>query len=408
MASTQRVRDGLVEAPYERVQRTSSLCNVKPVVTTQHVVDGGAFTGLYIFRVFKGAILLLRIPLTVFPVHLDACLPFGAMSHTIQAAFRPLCSIPGLSSSMLCVPAQSLSNKGTPQWADFPSLISLQTSTIEQLLDESTSGSSLALQMKKAEIATTDLVILVGVSKLTSREALTDALRTFVDDARLTGRSLNKLNAKVSGAVDGIMAVNDYALHAIEAAEENFALALWNRLIPWNRPKADVILNTFEDSMNYLSFTLQRLVVEFEINLHNLNKLEEQLSVLHEIVTRKDIFFSAAKTKLLSNLWTVLGGNRKQLRGYQNHLKLLEGLGNYRKQALVHVISALQTLTQMSDDIENLRERVAAPGLTGSRIPAHVHIKSIHSGLERIKEGRTKAKEKEVHAVRRIVGGSTD
>ncbi|CAK5269092.1 unnamed protein product [Mycena citricolor] len=434
---------------------TRSLRDAKAVTTTQHVVDGGAYAGLYILKVFKGAIMLLRIPLTLLLFLWMLVFLFGAMTHTISAAFQPLCWIRGLSSFVFCASASPLSAQDPPKWADFPSLVSLQTTTMEQLLDESSSGSFLALQMKKAEMATTDLVTLVRVSDLMSRDTVaicrgeTDfgalrkrnagntetavmlcvTLETSLETPPQTSEN-EKMSTKGPGPPQAmiekieylaelvnnhepedeelaaeILAVNDYALRTIEAAEEKFVAALWKQLIPWKKSNADVVLDAFEASMNYLSFTLQQLVVEFETNLHNLNKLEEQLTILHEIVTREDISLSAAKSELLSNLWTILGGNRRQLRGYESHLDLLSHLGSYRRQALVHVVSALQTLTQMGEDIENLRERVAAPELTGGRIPAQVHMKGIQNGLERIKEGRAKAKEKETHAVRRIVGG---
>jgi hypothetical protein len=199
------------------------------------------------------------------------------------------------------------------------------------------------------------------------------------------------------------MAVNDYALKTIEAAQTESPPSFLGQLVPWTKPKTDLVLSTFEDSMNYLSFTIQGLVLEFELNLQNLNKLEEQLSVLHELVSREDTSISSAKSDLLGELWTKVGGNRRKLRGYEHHLQLLKGLTEYRKQALVHVVSALQTLTQMSEDIENLRERVAAPELTGSRIPVEVHIRSIQNGLDRVKEGRSKAKVKESEALKRIM-----
>ncbi|CAK5273986.1 unnamed protein product [Mycena citricolor] len=380
--------------------------SLTPLVTKKDVLDGGAFVGWYFLDVFRRAIMLLRIPLSALLFLWMLAFLIGLMSHSIRAAFRPLCFIPGLGSSSLCRPHGAAPTQSAPRWADFPSLVDMQSATVDQLLDETSSGSALALQIKKAEMATTDLVTLVGVSELRSRDILSDALRTFVDDARTTGRSLNKLSSKVSGAVDGIMAVNDYALLTIEGAHQKPAPPIWGSLIPWksSTSKTAIILDAFEDSMNYLSFTLQRLVVEFELSMRNLDNLEEKLSVLHEMVTREDVSLSSAKSELLSELWTILGGNRRKLRGYENHLGLLKGLGQYRKQALMHVVSALQALTQMSEDIENLRERLAAPELTGSRIPVEVHIKSIQSGLERIKEGRAKAKEKETDAVRRILG----
>jgi hypothetical protein len=59
------------------------------------------------------------------------------------------------------------------------------------------------LEIKKAEMATTDLVTLVRVSDLKSRDMLADLLARFVDDAKKTGRGLQKLSSKVGGAVDG-------------------------------------------------------------------------------------------------------------------------------------------------------------------------------------------------------------
>jgi len=391
--------------------RKSRLPAVEPAkaqlaLPTDKVYDGGLFILGYGWDVFKTAIQLLRRPLSFLVFLWMFAFILNRISLTMRAAFSPLCYIPGISGTSLCLPdgyADTFNNHQSPKWADYPTLIDVQSATIGQLLDESSSGSALSLRIKKAEMATTDLVTLVRVSDLKSRDVLGDALRQFVDDARTTGRALNKLNSKVGGAVDGIMAVNDYALHTIEAAESQ-SPSILSYLVPWTPPKADLVLSTFEDSMNYLSFTVQGLVLEFELNLQNLNKLEEQLSVLHELVSREDKSMSSAKSELLAELWTKVGGNKRKLRGYDQHLYLLKGLTEYRKQALVHVVSALQTLTQMSDDIENLRERVAAPELAGSRIPVQVHIKSIQSGLERLKEGRSKAKIKESEAVKGILG----
>ncbi|KAJ7170790.1 hypothetical protein C8R43DRAFT_981075 [Mycena crocata] len=386
--------------------------DTKIAIPTEQVYHGGLFVLVYALDVFKTAILLLRKPLSFLVFLWMFAFILSRISNTIRAAFAPLCYIPGLSSSSLCLPDgyATTGNRRSPQWADYPTLVDVQSATIEQLLDESSTGSALALQIKKAEMATTDLVTLVRVSELKSRDMLGDSLRQFVDDARTAGRALNKLNSKVAGAVDGIMAVNDYALHTIEAAQSQSSPSIIRHIIPWtpSKPKSDLVLSTFEDSMNYLSFTMQSLIVEFELNLQNLNKLEEQLSVLHELVSREDNSISSAKSELLGELWTKVGGNRRKLRGYEHHLHLLKGLTQYRKQALVHVVSALQTLTQMSEDIENLRERVAAPELVGSRIPVEVHIKSIQSGLERLKEGRSKAKVRESEAIKKIIGSDTE
>jgi len=54
--------------------------------------------------------------------------------------------------------------------------------------------------------------------------------------------------------------------------------------------------------------------------------------------------------------------------------------------------------------MEDLRERVAAPELIGSKIPVEVHMKSIRSGLERLKEGRVRSRQLQENAVNRALG----
>jgi hypothetical protein len=209
-----------------------------------------------------------------------------------------------------------------------------------------------------------------------------------------------------------IMAVNDYALHSIEAATASTLApkspsAYLLALVPFrpsrNKLVKEVITQTFTEGMSLLSSSMQRLIIEAQISLSNLNKLEERLSALHEHVSREDSSLSTAKSELLSELWTKLGGNKRRLRGYDSHLFLLQNLSVYRKRALVHVVATLDTLQGMSEDMEDLRERVATPEIVGGGIPVEVHIKSIRSGLQRLKDGRVKTKEREHEAVRMVL-----
>ena len=60
----------------------------------------------------------------------------------------------------------------------------------------------------------------------------------------------------------------------------------------------------------------------------------------------------------------------------------------------------MQTLQAMSEDMEDIRERVTAPDLAGAKIPVEVHIQSIQVGLHRLRQGRGMAKTLEQDAVR--------
>jgi hypothetical protein len=207
------------------------------------------------------------------------------------------------------------------------------------------------------------------------------------------------------------MAINDYALHTIEANLAKTASPYSIKsFLPWYSPLPAhaIVTKTFIEVMSFLSASMQRLILEAELSFANLNNLEEGLSTLHELIAREDISISSAKSELLSELWTKLGGNRRALRGLEEHLLILNNLGNYRRRALVHVVAALQTLQAMSDDLEDLRERVAAPELTCGQIPVEVHMKSIGIGLERLREGRIKARAMEESAFNKVIGAKLE
>ncbi|KAJ3816401.1 hypothetical protein F5880DRAFT_1512697, partial [Lentinula raphanica] len=107
-------------------------------------------------------------------------------------------------------------------------------------------------------------------------------------------------------------------------------------------------------------------------------------------------------SELLGEIWTWLGGNQRELDGHNAHLELLRGIGGFRKQALAHVVSALQILRALSDDMENMREQMVTPELVGSQIPLEVQIGSIQHGLQRLRDSKALAKEREDGAIRKV------
>ncbi|KZP22540.1 hypothetical protein FIBSPDRAFT_1016802 [Athelia psychrophila] len=385
---------GLPEPVVETIPVTIPVISKEEI--TNAVSTGARHTGSYVLDVFTSAIRLLRRPLSfILFLWLLATL-LVRVNDTLRTAFAPLCYLPGVSRSAFCAPPPLSSEPAAPRWADFPHLMDAQSGAFEQLLDASAGGSALALEIKKAEMATTDLSTLVRVSNLRSRDLIADTLSDFVEDARKTGRGLQRLSAKVGGAVDGILAVNDYALHTIEgaAARPPSRIAAALALVPYldAEPHPELVTQTFTEAMDYLAASLARLVVEAQASLANLDALEQRLNTLNEVIARENVALSLAQSELLAELWTKLGGNRRKLQGHGDHLALLKGLGHYRRRALA-----------MSEDMQDMRERVAAPELVGSRVPVEVHIRSIRSGLERLKEGRVKAKEREEEAIRKIL-----
>jgi hypothetical protein len=157
----------------------------------------------------------------------------------------------------------------------------------------------------------------------------------------------------------------------------------------------EIITQKFTASLNVQASELTRLIMEAEINVANLDKLELKLSDFYDTMMEEDQSLKSAKSELLAALWTKLGGNKRQIRDMDDHMSLMKNLGLYRKKALAHVVVALETLNGMSAEMEELKDRVAAPEVVGSKIPVQVHIQSIKEGLERLKEEKLRAKKRE-------------
>jgi len=147
----------------------------------------------------------------------------------------------------------------------------------------------------------------------------------------------------------------------------------------------EIASQVFGEVMTALLDHVARLILIAESLLAHLESLEEQLDVVHELVFREEFVTSAAKDQLLSRLWTKLGGNQQDIRSYDGHLKLLGGLGEYRRKAKAYVASALQTMHALNDDLDDLRKRTSNPDLADSRVPIEVQIRSIGYGIERLR-----------------------
>ena len=149
----------------------------------------------YPLEVFIHAMSFLRYPFS-------ALLAFWILSFIVTRFMTnihaSLCQVPGLFNLLPC----EARKPSMPLWADYPKLMDVQSASFEQLLEESVGGSELSLEVKKAEIATSDLITLVKFSDQKSRDMMARMLEEFILDAKQAGRSLQRLSSKIGGAVD--------------------------------------------------------------------------------------------------------------------------------------------------------------------------------------------------------------
>lgn len=372
--------------------------------------------------VVKDIIIISKKPIAWVVVSYLLLMAISGSSELITATvMAPVCKLPLVPRAIPYCSRNSFSRHFSP---DFLKLVSLQT-RLEDVMDDSTSTSIIAVDMKNSEIAVRDLTTLVKLSSLIAKDALVDRLNEFVLDAKTTGRNLQKFGGRVGGAVDQIVAMNEYVLKLLESTAKDAQPQLpsgtvqrvINAISPIRPAGPHVIAARRKEveSMWYqatgmMESSVRKLIMEAEANIIALDRLESQLDAINEMVLREDNHIRGQAEEVLSELWTMLGGNKKLLNNFRSHRVLLHEIRTYRKRALAHVSSTLVQLQQLSADLDDLRQRVATPALAGeqSGIPLEVHIGSMQKGTERLMDGRKRAREREDEYLRKILSNGND
>ncbi|KAI0364225.1 hypothetical protein BV20DRAFT_920104, partial [Pilatotrama ljubarskyi] len=283
------------------------------------------------------------------------------------------CDVPLVSLLPVCTTA-GLPSPQTNQ-VDFPALMSIQHRALDEFLGQSSTGTELALNIRHAELTIRDLIVMVKMSNLTVKHVLSDTLAEFVVDAKSAARSLQRMSSKIQGAIDSITAFNAYALQEINTARGK-----------GRRAHLDATLvRAFQASMEGFSSQISVLLMNVAATAQGLDRLDEHLSNASALCVQEAVVTTSAQDDLLWQLWTVLGGNRGQLRDLAHRSFLLKEVQQYRAVAVAYVAAAMQTLTGVDSDMTELRERLVASSIHEDGIPVEVHIQSIQRGLLRLK-----------------------
>ncbi|OJT14957.1 hypothetical protein TRAPUB_8487 [Trametes pubescens] len=362
-----------------------------PAVSTA-IIAGASHIINWLYDVIRMVATLSKGPVAlVLLFYISSFLFQGVIDTTFSgfSALSPICNVfPRFPLCTMQPGAASVAGVGgtSAKRVDFPSLMDLQSRTLDRLLSQSATGSQLALSVKQAELAVKDLSTLVRASNLTSKEQLASSLDEFTVEAKATGRGLQKLSAKLYGAVDNIIAFDEYAFRALASTQ---AAATLLHTSSHNEQIRQTLGRTFESSLNVLSSEVARVILETTYFTGRMDALEERLATIHALCERENFVTAAAWDSLLSELWSMLGGNCDKKSSLNQQLFVLENVGRYRSLAVAHVAATSEALAMIEADLSELREKLAAPGLVDD-IPIEVHLASIERSARRLKEEKLK------------------
>ncbi|KAG0652031.1 hypothetical protein D0Z07_0909 [Hyphodiscus hymeniophilus] len=335
--------------------------------------------------VVGGALRLLKTPISYL---LAVWLLFGLgvicrtlITNSVYASLSPICRIPGagLLNLPFCPVHRVDARNGPPPPVEFDQLMTVQAQ-FEEVLEESAGGVSLPMDMKRGEASIRDLRQLVRYSQLYSNH-VGRAVDSVIATTRWTTRVLDGIQER--DATKGLMNafINDKILAPFQPVKFT----------------EGVLLDQYIQHTRLVEEEIHKLISEAQAILMVLNNLEDRLEVIHGVATRDGMHAKALKEEILSELWTMVGGNRGKLNKMDRQLSLLQHVGVYRKTAYAHISGTILRLQAIGAGLEDLRERVGAPELLRDRahVPLSVHIENIQLGVERLESSRQNARKLE-------------
>ncbi|KAL9031984.1 MAG: hypothetical protein Q9196_000057 [Gyalolechia fulgens] len=343
---------------------------------------------------------------------------------SIFSALSPICRIPGTSflNLPMChhniLPHQPQNSSGESPPVEFDELINVQAQ-FESILEESAGGVSLPLDMKRSETSLRDLRTIIRYSSLPSKNELVFEFNGFIETASLASSDLQKFNSHVGRAVDNILATARWTKRVLDGvAMEHEARGLIagffsdKLLAPFQplRFTGATIMQQYTEHTRLVESEINRLIDEAQVLLGVLHNLDDRLDVIHGVAIRDNLHAQGSREEMMSQLWTMLGGNRKALGKFESQLKLLNQVNIYRQTAITHVAGTMLKLQAMGAELAELRERVGTVELVGDRkyVPLSVHIESIELGVERLERTRNWARGRENEEMRKTLAKDAD
>ncbi|KAJ9151996.1 Alpha beta hydrolase fold-5 protein [Pleurostoma richardsiae] len=342
-------------------------------------------------------------------------------TKSLYASLSPVCRIPGASFLDLpfCpkMPGVPKGDEPTEKPVEFAGLMDVQDK-FEEVLEKSANGVSLPMEMKRSEAAIRDLRTLVRHSALQGRDELVLEFDGYVDTAKTASNGLQRFNTHVGSAVDSVISINRWTsryLDGLVAAEEQ-AHGWLEDFTSWVfAPFQPAVFSEHNLRDKYIEHTalvsdkIGGLILEAQAVLLSLEKAEGHLGLIYEFVTRAEKSVQADKHEILWTLWTLVGRNSRQLRSLDGQLSLLARVNAQRTDAVAQVSELIVELEKIQAGLDDLRERVAEPGLMrgvsgpGGDMPLSVHIETINRGVERLEQARSRIRAIEDDRIRQVL-----
>ncbi|KAI1338358.1 hypothetical protein F5Y15DRAFT_126591 [Xylariaceae sp. FL0016] len=336
------------------------------------------------------------------------------ITDSIATSLSPLCRLPLVDFPFCPAPSMPMTgSQDSTQPVEFDELMNVQ-SQFEKVLEDSASGVSLPMEMKRTEASVRDLRTMVKYSDIPARDELVYEMEGYIETVRITASDLQAFNTHVGSAVDNVISINRWTSRYIDtiAANREANDNLLSKTLEWLfspfQPAVfdeRILLDKYVEHTALVSDKIGHLILEAQNTLRLLGQAENHLDLIKEITVREGKAAKSARSDVFWDIWTLLGANNARLHNLRAQLSLLHQVEHQRSTAQEQVMGLLHDLGDIQTKLGDLRERVAAPELLQDKtsIPLSVHIETINAGVERLESARSRIRAEENERLQRAM-----
>lgn len=149
----------------------------------------------------------------------------------------------------------------------------------------------------------------------------------------------------------------------------------------------------FRHALSYFEDVVDRLNMASSVCNQSLGRLHALLNAVEFIVCEEHSIELSDRKRLLAELWTLVGGNRRRLAHHNKHIAYLEVALNYKAAAKEHIADATLILKGMANGVLGLKHKFSVAIDPTNAEAVELHYVVLAEGIQRLMEVQAHGKD---------------
>lgn len=304
------------------------------------------------------------------------------------------------------------SRRSASSFIDFTNLMEVQ-SGFESVLDKSTHGLSLPLELKDSEMAARSLRSLLKEGEIADKADFILELNGYIEKAGQAGSNLQTFYIHIGSTVDSVININRWTLRHINSLSMEPEAPSLPPIIAWAVKPLSLfrsseqagndraLLDKYSEHISLVQDRLDKLIEEGKALSLLLHQGQSHLAAINEQAERLASAGRVKSESLLSTIWAYIGRFVEEPRNFDEHIALLKKVDAQYAHTMAHLRSLIEELKDIQLYLGDLLKHDDEHSVWGEEAGAQKQTTLseqydiINKALEKLEQARKRAAEGE-------------